>query len=196
MKANHPKKEGKKQLTLRIPVEILAEAELSLNEKYLLGIDFNLLEKEGYNCYTNKAIGQTLQLHPNLVSKARKQLVNKGFLHREGRKYYLSDLAQNYLDQNDMMAYIYPWVYQNEQLSTGAKLLYGEYNSISRSQRNYFASRQYSADKLNVSVESITNWTKQLYQEGCLDCYYHNRGYYRNQKVVRTSGFPNLKFLD
>ena len=196
MKANIPHKEGEKQLTLRIPVEILAETELSLKEKYLLGIDFNLIEKEGYNCYTNKAIGQMLQLHPNLVSQSRKSLLKKGFLCKDGRKYYLSDLAENYLNQNDMMAYIYPWVYQNKKLCTGAKLLYGEYNSISRSQKNYFAKREYTAKKLNVSVESVTNWTKQLQKEGCLESYFHRRGYCSNQKVIRTSNFPDVKFLN
>ena len=75
-------------------------------------------------------------------------------------------------------------IYNHKDLSTGAKLLWGEYNSLSKGRREYFAKRSYTSKRLYSSVESITNWTKEL--EGCqlLKEYRHRRGYCSSQKVI------------
>ena len=65
-------------------------------------------------------------------------------------------------------------------------------NTILAGLKEIIATREYSAKKLQVSVESITNWTKQLQKEDCLESYYHRRGYCSNQKVVRTSSLPQI----
>lgn len=118
------------KLLLKIPVKILAEQELTLNEKYILGLDYALLEKLGYNNYTNKAVQDILHIHRNLISRARIQLIKKGFLSKEKRVYRLTPLALYYCDQDDPMVYIPQWVYTMDNLTTGGKLLYAEYNAM------------------------------------------------------------------
>ncbi len=159
-----------------VPFEILMNSELSLNEKLLLGLDFSLKSKLGFNQITNKDVGKLFNLHPNIIGDCRKSLVEKGYLIKEGRKYFLTDHyktaekseeIQENTSSKDRRNIKLPFeVYSNKRLKTGEKLLWGEYNSISKGEKEYFAKREHTANRLSVSVESISNWTKSLNEKG------------------------------
>jgi len=80
-----------KKLTVEIPFEILSNKELSFNEKLVFGLDFSLKKKLGFNQMTNKDVGKMFNLHPNIIGDCRKILLKKGYLTKEGRKYFLTD---------------------------------------------------------------------------------------------------------
>ena len=134
-------------------------------------------------------MGKLFHLHPNIISYSRKQLVRNGFLTKEGKKYSITEKHVQ-IEFNDDRSIIIPHqVYNHKKLTTGAKLLWGEYNSMSKGYEKYFAKRLYTAKRLNASEESITNWTKQLFVNNFLIEYSHKKGYCKSQKVVITTSF-------
>lgn len=155
----------------------------------ILGIDYCFKQKLGFNTMPNTQIGDLLHLHPNIVSKARKNLLKQGFLRKEKRNYYLNDtpLFDQHQDTRDLI--IPYWVYNDPNLSTGAKLLWSEYNSFKDNKKGYFASREFTSNRLGCSVESISNWTKELHQKGFLKNYEVKSGYCTKQKVIITCTF-------
>ncbi|HET8885609.1 MAG TPA: hypothetical protein VFM70_04560 [Salinimicrobium sp.] len=181
----------RRQLNLHIPAGILSHKGLSLNEKYVLGLDYALSSKLGSNKYLNKQISQMLQLHVNIISYTRKSLVQKGFLEKNGRHYRLSEKAQKIRVENYKYVLLPYQVYHHNKLCTGAKLLWGVYNSISKGYNEYFAKRTTTASNLGVSVESVSKWTAQLHSSGFLNEYRHNTGYSTNQTIVVTRSFVN-----
>lgn len=189
-----------KKLIIEIPFEILSNKELSLNEKLMLGLDFSLKKKLGFNQMTNKKIGELLNLHSNIVGNCRKNLVEKQYLLKKGRQYFLTDRYKNIqeleindaerVENKDKRNIKLPIeIYSHKELKTGEKLLWGEYNSISKSIIEYFAKREYTAKRLNVSVESISNWTKALYEKGLLEEYKVISGYCARRKIIITCSF-------
>lgn len=177
-----------KQLSLSIPGKLLA-SNLSLNNKYILGLDFALLEKSGSNSYLHTEVGKLLNLHSNIIAKSRTALVKEGLLEKNGRIYKLTQKALKF-QEDDKGLIILPYdLYSLNNLSTGTKLLWGVYNFISRGFRDYFALRETTAAKMNVSVGSITNWTKELNQNNLLKIYEHRNGYCKSQTVVVTCTF-------
>lgn len=186
-----------KQLVLRIPATILSSKELSLNEKLILGLDYTYQSKKGYTKLTNSKTGQLLCLHRNIVSYCRKNLVQKGFLLKQKTKYNLTGKHKELQTEDQREVFLPFEIYNHDQLSTGAKLLWGEYNSISKGRREYFAKRSYTSSRLNASEESITNWTKQLEEYQLLKKYEHRTGFCTSQKVVITCEFiEGQKILD
>ena len=178
-----------KQLVLRIPATILSNEALSFNEKLILGLDYTYHFKKGYNRLNNSTTGQLLCLHQNIISYSRKRLVQKGFLSKQNTKYTLTDKYKE-IQVFDQREVLLPFeIYHHQYLSTGAKLLWGEYNSISMGRREYFAKRSYTSSRLNASEESITNWTKQLEEHQLLKKYEHRIGFCTNQKVIITCEF-------
>ncbi|WBV59891.1 hypothetical protein PFY12_12660 [Chryseobacterium camelliae] len=187
------------KLTIEIPFEILSNSELSLNEKLLLGLDFSLKNKLGFNQITNKDVGEFFNLHPNITGDCRKKLIEKGYLTKEGRKYFLteyyktveeSEEIQGNTKRKDRRNIKIPFeVYSNKALKTGEKLLWGEYNSISKGEKEYFAKREYTAYRLNVSVESVSNWTTSLNEKGLFKKYEIVSGYYTHQRKIITCRF-------
>lgn len=178
-----------KQLSIRIPATILSHTQLSFNQKLILGLDYTYSLKTGYTFKKSKEIGELLNLHPNIISYCRKQLLNKGFIRIEDRKYVITDLHTEF-EVDDKREIMLPFqVYSNPDIITGAKLLWGEYNSISKGHKEYFAKRLYTAKRLNASEESITNWTKLLSESNLLLKYAHKIAYCKNQKVVITINF-------
>ncbi|MEC3876026.1 hypothetical protein [Chryseobacterium salviniae] len=184
------------KLTIEIPFEILSSSELSLNEKLLLGLDFSLRSKLGFNQLTNKDVGKLFKLHPNIIGDCRKNFVEKGYLMKEGRKYFLTDYyktaeeSEEIQENKDQRNIKLPFeIYTNKVLKTGEKLLWGEYNSISKGVKEYFASREYTANRLNVSVESVTNSTKSLNEKGLFKKYEIVTGYYTHQRKIITCRF-------
>ncbi|WP_303316985.1 hypothetical protein Q4Q34_03225 [Flavivirga abyssicola] len=175
-----------KQLSIRIPATILSHTQLSFNQKLILGLDYTFSLKMGYTFKKSKEIGELLNLHPNIISYCRKQLLDKGFIKKKDRKYFITNLHTKFKVDDKREIIIPHQVYNNPNIITGAKLLWGEYNSISKGHKEYFAKRVYTAKRLNASEESITNWTKQLFKNGLLDKYTHKIGYCKNQKSVIT----------
>jgi Mn-dependent DtxR family transcriptional regulator len=184
------------KLTVEIPFEILSSSELSLNEKLIFGLDFSLKSKLGFNQITSKDVGVLFNLHPNIVGDYRKSLLKKGYLTKEGRKYFLTDhyktaeKSEEIQENKDRRNIKIPFeVYSNRALNKGEKLLWGEYNSISKGEKEYFASREYTANRLKVSVESISNWTKSLNEKGLFKKYEIVSGYYTHQRRIITCRF-------
>ena len=187
----------RKHLSLLIPSKILANPDLSLNEKFLLGIDYAFEKKLGYNSMLNTEISKLVKLHPNIISKARRRLVKIGYLHKEKTIYYLLNRAI-FTQTKDKRGILLPYpIYNTSDISTGAKLLWGEYNSLSMGYRPYFAKRETTALKLDCSVESITNWTKELFENGFLKSYTVKSGFRQKQKQIITCEFSDSgKIID
>ena len=186
-----------KQLVLKIPATILSNTQLSFNEKLILGLDYTFQSKKGYNILSNIKVGQLLNLHTNVVSYCRKNLLQNKFLIRVKRKYNLTEKHKNIFTEDKREVYLPFEIYNHKDLKTGSKLLWGEYNSISKGRREYFAKRNFTANRLNASQESITNWTKQLHEHRLLKKYEHRTGYCTSQKVIITCEFiDGRKILD
>jgi len=183
-----------KQLTLKIHPKILS-SKLSFNQKLILGLHYTLSKKKGYNTLSISKMGLMFNLHQNVVSYCRKRLLNDGYIQNKQRKYIITDLYRKFETKDRREIYIPFEIYNHKHLTTGAKLLWGEYNSISGGVKQYFASRDYTAKRLNASVESITNWTKLLYDNKLLKLYTHNVGYCKSQKVVVTVDFNQNKIV-
>lgn len=187
------------KLTVEVPFEILSNSELSLNEKLLLGLDFSFKSKLGFNQLTNKNVAELFSIHPNIVGSCRKKLVEMNYLIRQGRKYFLTDhyksaekSEENHgnIENRDRRNIKIPFeIYSNTALKTGEKLLWGEYNSISKGEKKYFASREYTANRLSVSVESVSNWTKSLYEKSLFEDYMVISGYCSHQRRIITYRF-------
>lgn len=192
---NHLPLKKDKQLNLSIPGKVLA-SDLSLNQKYILGLDFALSQKRGSNSYLHSEVGEFLGLHPNIVAKSRRALVIQGLLQKNGRNYKLTEKGLEFAEDDKGMIILPYDLYTCKDLGTGPKLLWGVYNFISRGFRDYFAQRETTAAKINVSVGSITNWTKELNQKKLLKMYEHENGYCSRQTLIVTctfiSGKPDL----
>ncbi len=190
-----------KRLSIKVSSKILTNRELSDNEKLILSLDYTFDLKKGYTIYTNVDIGKLLSLHPNIVGLCRKSLIKKGYLvndienkqiHRLTNK--LKSVEFLIIDEKKNKKYITECVlpfeiYNHRELTTGAKLLWGEYNTLSKSPDGYVKKRATTAKIMNVSVGSISNWTKQLLIQQFLSEYEVKSEYRTKQKVVRTIEF-------
>lgn len=186
MKHLHPV--NTRQPFITIPATILSHNQLSFNQKLMLGLDYSFSQKLGYNSLSNKELSIWLNLHVNIISYCRRHLVKMNFLRKEGRKYYLTQKHEEFQIEDKRDIIIPSQVYMMS-LTAGAKLLWGEYNSISRGKREYFASREFTAKRLNCSVESVTNWTTLLFDQGLISNYKLEKGYCKSQKSVITTVF-------
>lgn len=190
-----------KRLNIKVSPKILTNRELSDNEKLILSLDYTFDLKKGYTIYTNVDIGKFLSLHPNIVRLCRKSLIKKGYLvvdkenkqiHRLTDKLKSSEfLIINEKEQTEFKTEcVLPYeIYHNRELTTGAKLLWGEYNALSKTPDGYVKKRETTAKIMNVSVGSISNWTKQLLMQQFLSEYEVKSEYRTKQKVVRTIEF-------
>lgn len=177
----------KKQLNIVVPASILSHTELTLNQKLILGLNYTYSLKLGYNNKTHKEVGELLSLHPNIVGYCRRRSVKEGFLIKDKCKYKITDKHCDFKPFDNRNIILPQKIYNHPSLTTGAKLLWGEYNSISKGHKEYFAKREYSAKRLDVSEESITNWTILLNENKLLLQYFHKYGYCKNQRVVITT---------
>lgn len=192
------KKVLKKAINIKILSQIISNKELSINDKLVLSVDYTFSLKNGYNILTNIKVGELLCLHPNIISNCRIRLIKKGYLVKDDcdkRIYRLTDKLDN-VDiplingKKDMRTVILPFeIYNHPHLQSGAKLLFAEYNSMRNTEKGYFAKRETSSQRLNVSKGSITNWTKELDLYGLLDEYTIESGFYTKQRNVRTKEF-------
>ncbi len=196
------KKKFNKKLNIKVPPTILTNRELMDNEKLILSLDYTFSMKIGFNIMTNVDIGKVLSLHENIVGLCRKSLIKKGYLVKDikdKRIHRLTDklnsvelpIINNKIDKRECVLFFE--IYNNSNLKTGEKLLWGEYNSMSKTEKGYFAKRETTAERMNVSVGSITNWTKGLSINGLLEEYEIKSEYYKKQKIVRTVEFKREK---
>ncbi|OWP83130.1 hypothetical protein BWK59_12195 [Flavobacterium davisii] len=197
-------KEEKKfneKLNIRVPYKILTNSKLSENEKLILSLDYTFSLKKGSNKMTNVDVGKLFSLHPNIVGICRKSLITKGFLQKDKVDkliYLLTDifdsLENSMIDNTEC---IIPFeIYNHLHLKTGAKLLWGEYNTMSKTEKGYFKKRDTTSKLMNVSVGSITNWTKELFSFGFLEEYEIISGYHKKQKIVKTVEFKRENNID
>lgn len=184
-----------RQLSLVLPLKILSETSLTFNDKILLGFDFALSSKLGYNNYTNNRLSSFLNLHINSISNSRKALVENGYLFKDGRKYHLSEKSLKILEGDNQTIYLPFETYNLKTIKSGEKLLWGMYNSVSRGFKDYFAKRVTTANNMAMSVETVTKYTKCLYQAGLLKLYKHNYGYFSSQTVIVTCDIINGEFV-
>lgn len=197
-------KEQKKfneRLNIKVSPKILTNKELSENEKLILSLDYTYSFKKGHTIYTNVDIGKLFSLHENIIGLCRRSLITKGYLikdTKDKRIHYLTDKLMSVelpiINEEKQGKYesqcILPFeIYNHSELTTGAKLLWGEYNTLSKTKHGYVKKRKTTSKIMNVSVGSITNWTKQLFDCNFLKVYVVNYGYYTNQKVIRTIEF-------
>lgn len=177
-----------RQINLSIPGEILSRKDLTVNQKLLLGLDFALNKKLGFNSYTGSEVAKMLQINSTYVSLCRNQLVEKGLLTKNGRRY---SLTGNALDLQKRSAFQYTVLRDllNQEVGTGAKLLWSVYNSLSQGCREYFAKRKTTAYKLGVSVEAVSKWNRELNEAGLFAEYGHNSSYCTKQTVIITCSF-------
>lgn len=194
-----------RNLNIKVPPTIISNQDLSLTEKLILALDYSFGFKNGYNILSNVAVGELLCIHKNIVGKYRKHLIESGYLEKDSedkRKFILTDKLKNIeipfeIGKDGRMIIIPFEVYSHPNLKVGAKLLWGEYNSMSKNEKGYFQKRETTANKFNVSEDSITNWTKELEQYGFLEEYTIKSGYHTKQKIVRTKDLrKNRKAVD
>src|SRR5690606_404947 len=145
-------------------------------------------DKLGFNILTHKEIGLLFNIHPNIVSYCRKSLLENNYLTKEKRKYFITDKVFEEEGITDKRSIVIPHIVYNLKIPTGAKLLWVEYNSFSMGVKNYFANREFTAERLNASKESVTNWTKILYDNNLIALKYRI-GYGKYRKDVMTCKF-------
>lgn len=61
-------------------------------------------------------------------------------------------------------------IYQNHQLSSVSKILFGKILSLSNKDGYCYASNKYLADSLSLSTRTIIRYIKELKDEGIIDC--------------------------
>lgn len=184
-----------KKLNIKVPPAILTNRELSITEKLILALDYSFSLKNGFNILTHIDVAELLQLHKNTVQKSRKRLIENGYLVKDTedkRKFILTDKLKDVEiplvnGKKDNRTIIVPFdIYNHPDLQEGSKLLWGEYSSMSKTEKGHFQKRETTAKRFNVSTDSITNWTKELDKYGFLDEYTIKSGYHTKQKIVRT----------
>lgn len=178
-------------LILKIDYKILSNTELSSNQKLILSLDYTLKSKKGFNQLLNTQIGELFNIHVNTVSKCRRSLVKEGYCTKKGIRYTITDKYKQLKFKDRRNVLLIGYIYNHKELSSGAKLLWGEYNSINQNDREYFASREYTATRLGCSKESISKWTKQLLDNGLIE-YELRSGFASKQKVVSVIDIENL----
>ena len=181
-----------RQINLSIPGEILSRQDLTLNQKLLLGLDFALHKKLGFNSYSNRKVEEMLKTNSTYISLCRHQLVEKGLLKKVGRRYYLTDKA---LDVQKSSAFHYTVLRDllNQDIGVGAKLLWSVYNQLSQGFRNYYKKRKTTAAVLGISIEAVSKWNRELNDAGLFAQYRHNSGYCTKQTVIVTCSFIHGK---
>lgn len=181
----------KKQLNILIPYQILSLRDLTPSDKLIYGFHYCLKGKKGYLEYTNIEISKKLNIHFNKVGRSHKELVEKGFLNKEKRRFSINNKYMEIKTSlNDKRDILLPFeVYSSNNILSGSKLLWGEYNSISKGEIKYFMRRSKTSLRIGVSEQSITNWTKELDDNGFLKMYNNIYGYNTTQRIVITKTF-------
>lgn len=187
-------------LIIRIPTSILEldvkeeGEEIGFLDKLILSVGYTYQKKLGYNSLSNKDLSIMLGVDETSLGKHRKRLVELGYEVKEGKEYILTDKIDTYFNPSQREILLPHAVYSIKKLDAGAKLLWAEYNSLSKmDQKECRAKRETLANRLKCSVDSISNWFKKLEKH---DLFLHTElryGANSKQRVVKTRDFNNKK---
>lgn len=196
----------KRKIIIRIPPKIYTNKELNISEKLVLALDYSFSSKKGYTILSNVEIGKLLNLHQNTVGKNRKSLIEKGYLEKDSKDKRKHILITKKLDKvelplingkTDRRTLILPFeIYNNPNLTDGAKLFWGDVHSFRENKEGYYQQRETTALRFNVSEDSITNWTKELNRLELLEEYEIKSGYYWKQRTIRTKEINDINGLN
>lgn len=180
----------KQKLNIIVIPEILSCDFISFNEKVILSLHYTFSTKSGYTNLLSKDIAKLLCLHKNIVSLCHTNLILLELIEKKGREIRLTNKLKELKNlSKDKRTVLIPFEIYHTNIPAGAKLLWAEYNSLSKGKEIYFAKRETTAQRLGCNIESITNWTKVLNKRGFLEGYWLVHGYACNQKRVITTTF-------
>src|SRR5690606_31519425 len=154
VKENWEETERGKNFNILIPTAIL-EMDLTPNLKIVLGFIYSVCEKRGYVNMTNKRISRYLCLTENTISTTMKELRQLTFIQKTDKGDVLSSEVQQTIQQRKDRTILIPFEVFNSKLPPGAKILWGEYNSLSKGKKPYYASREYTSKRLNMNKSRI-----------------------------------------
>lgn len=178
-----------KEINLKIPFSIVENKHLNHIEKLIFSLSYNYHSKLGYNELSNLEISKLFSLSENTVGKYRRSLVEKGYEKKRQSTYFITKKYKEFKSTSKGAIIIPPEVYKLK-MNAGAKLLWGLYNSLSNGgKKESFASREYLAEKLNCSKESITNYLMELVKNNTLSDYSILSGKGTKQRRVKTVNF-------
>jgi DNA-binding CsgD family transcriptional regulator len=167
-----------RHFNILISSEIL-KLKITTNEKIVLGFICSLNKIGKITTMNNKRIAEYLCLSENTISTTLKSLQQLTFIEKQLKGYVLSEEAQQSIDSSVERSILLPFEVFHSQLPSGAKLLWGEYNSLSKGEKVYYASRKFISDRLRISESSISNYTTLLYD---------------NQFLIKNELFSGYKF--
>lgn len=167
-----------KHFNILIPSDVL-ELKITTNEKIVLGFIYSLNNIGQITTMSNKRIAEYLCLSENTISTTLKSLQQLTFIEKLSKGYVLSEEVQQSVNSSKERSILLPFEVFHSKLPSGAKLLWGEYNSLSKGERAYFGSRKYISGRLRISESSISNYTTLLYD---------------NQFLIKNELFSGYKF--
>ena len=180
------------QIHIIVLSNILENKELTSLEKVILSLGYSYSIKKGYNLLTNVELGELLCMNENTIGKSRKSLIEKGYETKEKSKpykYYITDKYKETKPKDKRDLIILPEVY-SKNITVGSKLLWAEYNSLSnKGKGESFAKREYLAERLNCSLDSITNWYNELIENELISDTKLLGGAGKRQRRVKTVDF-------
>jgi DNA-binding CsgD family transcriptional regulator len=159
-----------------ISSEIL-KLKITTNEKIVLGFICSL--KNTITTMSNKRIAEYLCLSENTMSTTLKSLQQLTFIEKHLNGYIVSEEVKQSIHNSIERSILLPFEIFHSELPSGAKLLWGEFNSISKGEKVYFASRKFTSERLRISESSISNYTTLLYD---------------NQFLIKKEIFSGYKF--
>ena len=187
------------KITIVIPLHILEDKSLSKLQILILSVGYIFHQKLGFNALNNVDLSEMLGVNVNTLGKERKGLVSMGYEVIKDHKYYLTEKVEKMKSDRDSYKertkekreILLPHqIYSIKNLSAGAKLLWAEYNSLSKGDLGYCnASREYLAKRLNCNEDSISNWNKKLDALGTLSHNELKSGKNKRQMIVETRKF-------
>lgn len=167
-----------KHFNIIIASEIL-KLKINPNEKIVLGFIYSLNKIGEITTMSNKRIAEYLCLSENTISTTLKSLQQLTFIEKQPKGYVLSEEMQQLIFTSVERNILLVFEVFHSELPCGAKLLWGEYNSLSKGVKAYYGSRKYIRERLKISESSISNYTTLLYD---------------NQFLIKNELFSSYKF--
>jgi len=177
---------------LLIPAPIL-EMDLSFNSKIILGLIHTSVKKIGEMRMTNKRIAKYLCLSENTVSTTMRNLIELTFIEKRDKGYILSNEVVEAVESRKERAILLPFEIFHSKLPPGAKILWGEYNSLSKGVKPYNKTNEFISKRLNIGKSTITMFTKRLHKDGFLTKYDVYSDYEFKERIVITKIFKRNK---
>src|SRR5690606_11564889 len=181
-----------KNYNLLIPAPIL-EMDLSFNSKIVLGLIYTSVKKIGEMKMTNKRIAKYLCLSENTVSTTMNNLKELTLIEKRDKGYILSDEVVETIESRKERAILLPFEISHSKLPAAAKILWGEYNSLSKGVKPYNKTNVLISKRLNIGKSTITVFTKRLYQADFLTKYEVFSDYEFKERIVITKIFKRSK---